>query len=58
LQIIALSGGVAYNEMIRETIQKTVQSNGFNLHINHDMPFGDGCISFGQCVFAGKKELL
>jgi len=58
LQTIALSGGVAYNEMIRETIQKTVQSNGFKLHINHDMPFGDGCISFGQCVFAGKKELL
>jgi len=44
--------------MIRETIQKTVQSNGFKLHINHDMPFGDGCISFGQCVYAGKKEIL
>ena len=58
LQTIALSGGVAYNEMIRETIRKIVKNNGFNLHINHDMPLGDGCISFGQCIFAGKKEML
>jgi len=55
---VALSGGVAYNEMIRETIRKTVQKAGFNLLINRDMPLGDGCISFGQCVFAGKKEEL
>ncbi|HPP78458.1 carbamoyltransferase HypF [Methanospirillum sp.] len=55
---IALSGGVAYNEMIRNTIKKTVEESGFDLCINHDMPLGDGCISFGQCVYAGKKECL
>ncbi|PWR75190.1 carbamoyltransferase HypF [Methanospirillum stamsii] len=55
---IALSGGVAYNEMIRNTIQCTVQERGYELVINRDMPLGDGCISFGQCVYAGKKDIL
>lgn len=58
ISTIALSGGVAYNEMIRETIRKTIHNEGLHLHMNLDMPFGDGCISFGQCVFAGKKENL
>ena len=58
MQTIALSGGVAYNEMIRETIRETVHNSGYQLSINHDMPLGDGCISFGQCVCAGKKEIL
>lgn len=52
---IALSGGVAYNELIRETIRKTVIMNGCELIINPEMPLGDGCISFGQCVFAGHQ---
>ena len=55
---VALSGGVAYNEMIRETIRDTVHKNGFHLHVNLSMPLGDGCISFGQCVCAGKKGCL
>ena len=58
IQTIALSGGVAYNEMIREAIRETVHNSGYQLSINHDMPLGDGCISFGQCVCAGKKEIL
>ncbi|NLV28402.1 MAG: carbamoyltransferase HypF [Methanomicrobiales archaeon] len=55
---IALSGGVAYNEMIRETIRNFVHEEEYHLVINHDMPLGDGCISYGQCVIAGKKETL
>ncbi|MDX8549610.1 carbamoyltransferase HypF [Methanospirillum sp. J.3.6.1-F.2.7.3] len=58
INTIALSGGVAYNEMIRKTIGDVAQQNGYTLIVNHDMPLGDGCISFGQCVFAGKKDKL
>jgi hydrogenase maturation protein HypF len=50
---IALSGGVAYNHAIRETICKEITTRGFECVINRDYPLGDGCVSFGQCVYAG-----
>jgi hydrogenase maturation protein HypF len=50
---IALSGGVAYNHAIRETIRQEVLARGFTCIINADYPLGDGCVSFGQCVYAG-----
>jgi len=49
---VALSGGVAYNAAIRETIRKCVEGAGLSLLVSRDYPLGDGCISFGQCVFA------
>jgi hydrogenase maturation protein HypF len=51
---IALSGGVAYNHAIRETIRKEITSHSCECVINADYPLGDGCVSFGQCVYAGK----
>jgi len=53
---VALSGGVAYNEQIRETIQKEVEKAGLRLVMNMDYPLGDGCISYGQCVMAGSMR--
>jgi hydrogenase maturation protein HypF len=53
---IALSGGVSYNESIRSTITKEVQTRGMDLIINTNYPLGDGCISYGQCVWAGMTE--
>ncbi|MFA5268330.1 MAG: carbamoyltransferase HypF [Methanoregula sp.] len=50
---IALSGGVAYNHAIRETIRQEVVARGFTCIINADYPLGDGCVSYGQCVYAG-----
>lgn len=50
---IALSGGVAYNRAIRETIRQRIRESGHDLLINAAYPLGDGCISFGQCVSAG-----
>lgn len=50
---VALSGGVAYNRMIREVIRQEIAGSSLDLVINHDYPLGDGCVSFGQCVFAG-----
>jgi hydrogenase maturation protein HypF len=54
---IAISGGVAYNHAIRETIRREVISRGFACIINGEYPLGDGCVSFGQCVYAGRVLL-
>jgi hydrogenase maturation protein HypF len=51
---IALSGGVAYNHAIRETIRKELTTHSCECVINSDYPLGDGCVSFGQCVYAGR----
>jgi hydrogenase maturation protein HypF len=53
MKTIALSGGVAYNHAIRETIRQEVLARGFTCILNNDYPLGDGCVSFGQCVYAG-----
>jgi hydrogenase maturation protein HypF len=50
---VALSGGVSYNEAIRTTIAREVQVHDLDLVINQAYPLGDGCISYGQCVWAG-----
>jgi hydrogenase maturation protein HypF len=55
LQKIALSGGVAYNHAIRETIRKEIADHSCECVMNRNYPLGDGCVSFGQCVYAGKK---
>jgi hydrogenase maturation protein HypF len=51
---IALSGGVAYNHAIRETIRTEIGRHNRECIMNADYPLGDGCVSFGQCVYAGK----
>ena len=51
---IALSGGVAYNYAIRETIRREIARENKECIINDHYPLGDGCVSFGQCVYAGK----
>ncbi len=53
MKTIALSGGVAYNHAIRETIRQEVLARGFTCIVNADYPLGDGGVSFGQCVYAG-----
>ncbi len=52
--LVALSGGVVANRAIRETIQAEITSAGLSLLINKAYPPGDGCVSFGQCIWAGK----
>jgi hydrogenase maturation protein HypF len=51
---VALSGGVAYNFAIRETIRREVERQDLAFVTNPALPLGDGCISFGQCVMAGR----
>ena len=54
IKTIALSGGVAYNYAIRETIRSEIAKQNKECVINDQYPLGDGCVSFGQCVYAGK----
>lgn len=49
---VVLSGGVAYNEAIRTAIHDITTSRNLNLVTSPGYPLGDGCISFGQCVWA------
>ncbi|MBN2861278.1 MAG: hypothetical protein JXK93_13515, partial [Sphaerochaetaceae bacterium] len=51
-ETVALSGGVAYNEAIRTTIQQELDSYGLTVLIPTAYPLGDGCISYGQCRYA------
>ncbi len=53
IQKTALSGGVAINRSIRETIIETLKNAGVECITNPRYPFGDGCISCGQVVTAG-----
>jgi hydrogenase maturation protein HypF len=53
---IAISGGVAYNRMIRETIVAEITRSGCIPVLNAEYPLGDGCISFGQVVYAAKTR--
>ena len=53
---VALSGGVAYNKAIRETVLGEVQAAGLEVVMNREYPLGDGCISFGQVVYGGSGE--
>ena len=53
---VALSGGVAYNRAIRETIVGEVRTAGLTVVVNREYPLGDGCISFGQVVYGGSGE--
>lgn len=56
MKTVALSGGVAYNHMIRETIRDEIAAASLACTINREYPLGDGCVSFGQCVYAGKLQ--
>lgn len=49
----ALSGGVAINRAVRETIFAELAAAGIPCITNPRYPFGDGCISCGQVVTAG-----
>lgn len=53
---VAVSGGVAYNKMIRETVINIIRSHDLIPVLNRDFPLGDGCISYGQAVYAGKMK--
>ncbi|MFQ5758778.1 MAG: carbamoyltransferase HypF [Candidatus Bathyarchaeia archaeon] len=55
LKTIGFSGGVAYNEYITRIIRRTVEKSGFKFLVHHQVPPGDGGISFGQTIAASLR---
>jgi hydrogenase maturation protein HypF len=53
LEIIGLSGGVAYNDHITSCVANSISEAGLEFLAHRQIPCGDGCISFGQAVAAG-----
>ncbi|MFQ6095193.1 MAG: carbamoyltransferase HypF [Candidatus Bathyarchaeia archaeon] len=58
VKTVGFSGGVAYNEHITNTIRRVVKKNGLDFFVHHDVPPGDGGISFGQAVSAARLSLF
>ena len=55
LEMIGLSGGVAYNDHITSCIARNIKEAGFEFLTHSQVPCGDGCISFGQALAASMK---
>ncbi len=56
LEIIGLSGGVAYNDHITSCIAGAIREAGLEFLAHRQIPCGDGCISFGQALAAGLSK--
>lgn len=52
INTVALSGGVFMNRYLLEHALAQLESAGFTVAVNRDLPPNDGCISFGQAVVA------
>ena len=52
IDVVALSGGVFMNRYLVEHALAALESAGFTVAVNRDLPPNDGCISFGQAVVA------
>lgn len=57
IDVIGLTGGVAYNEHINSRIRNEVHKAGFNFIGHSRVPCGDGGISLGQAIVAGLSSL-
>ncbi|MFA4646664.1 carbamoyltransferase HypF [Pyrococcus kukulkanii] len=50
---IAMSGGVAYNELIVKTVRKFVEAQGLKFYSTYEVPRGDNGINVGQAFLGG-----
>jgi len=55
IEVVALSGGVAYNDAIGSRIREEIKKSGLKFITNELVPCGDGGISFGQTVVAAAR---
>ncbi|NYT19504.1 MAG: carbamoyltransferase HypF, partial [Methanosarcinales archaeon] len=58
VDIVGLSGGVAYNEHITGRICEVIKDAGLEFITHNKIPCGDGGVSLGQAVVAGNSEKL
>ncbi|MCL2631545.1 MAG: carbamoyltransferase HypF [Coriobacteriia bacterium] len=53
---IALSGGVFMNRYLSENLPPALESAGFTVYTNRDLPPNDGCIAYGQAAVAIARQ--
>lgn len=58
IHVIALSGGVAYNDAISTAVREEVESAGFRFVTNDRVPCGDGGVALGQAAIASRSACL
>ena len=56
IDVIVLSGGVFMNRYLVEHALDRLETAGFSVAINRDLPPNDGCVSYGQAVVAWAQE--
>ncbi len=49
---VALSGGVFQNRFLLDLMIDKLEDNGFQVYTHHKLPTNDGCISYGQTIYA------
>jgi len=55
IKYIGFSGGVAYNELITQTIKKQVNTAKLTFLQHRQVPPGDAGVSVGQCIYGARK---
>jgi hydrogenase maturation protein HypF len=52
---VCLSGGVFQNQWLATELLRTLEADGFEVHINERVPVNDGGISYGQAAVAAAR---
>jgi hydrogenase maturation protein HypF len=55
IRVVALSGGVFQNQWLATSLVRRLARDGFEVHINHQVPANDGGISYGQAAVAAAR---
>lgn len=51
---VGFTGGAACNQILAQTMRKTVEAARLQFYVNESIPAGDGGVSFGQAIVASK----
>ncbi len=55
LRHVCLSGGVFQNQWLASTLARRLDRDGFEVHLNRQVPANDGGISYGQAAVASAR---
>ena len=55
LRVTCLAGGVLANRRLATTLLTRLAADGFEVHVNHQVPCNDGGISYGQAAVAAAQ---
>lgn len=53
---VGFTGGAACNQILTQTIRRSVEAAGLRFYVHEQVPAGDGGVSFGQAVIASKTD--